>query len=216
MNKLYIDSITKSYGTRRILTDVAISIQQGEIVALFGRNGSGKSTLMKIIYGCENAPTKYIRFNDDVITNRNKYEYITYLPQQSCLPQNLKLTSIFNSWKKQADIVSLSTFEKIKELKSRRIKELSWGEKRYLEIALFCHSNNPFIFLDEPFNGLSPILIEDIQKIIKKRSAKKGFLISDHNYANVLEISNKVILLNNGHTKEITETNQLQELGYLP
>jgi len=216
MNNLFVDSITKAYGSRRILTDIVIDIKEGEVVALFGRNGSGKSTLMKVIYGIESAPTKYIRFNDKIVTDKPKNKIINYLPQKSCLPTNLRVETILNLWKKHSDIDSLLQLKKVRELQCRRIKHLSWGEKRFFEIALFCYSHAPFILLDEPFNGLSPILINDIKEIIYRKSSVKGFLISDHDYQNVLDISNKLILLDQGCTKYVKEKSDLQEIGYLP
>ena len=216
MNELHVDSVTKEYDNRRILTDVHLNCRQGEIIALFGRNGSGKTTLMKIIYGSEPAPTKYVRINEHIIQKGNTKQLINYLPQQSCLPQQLKVETILKLWKKQSDIASLVKLRKVQELQGRKVKQLSWGEKRFLEIALFCHSIAPFILLDEPFNGLSPILISDIKGIIIAKSAEKGIIISDHDYQNVLDVATKLILINQGYTKPIKTKAELQELGYLP
>ena len=216
MNELHVDSVTKSFGNRRVLTDIFLNCKQGDVVALFGRNGSGKSTLMKIIYGTETAPTKYIRINQQVIRKENAKQFINYLPQQSCLPENLTVETILSLWKRNTDLPKLLELKKIQELQTRKVSQLSWGEKRFLEIALFCYSKAPFILLDEPFNGLSPILIADIVEIIKFKSPEKGFIISDHDYQNVLDVATKLILINEGYAKPITDKAQLKELGYLP
>lgn len=93
---------------------------------------------------------------------------------------------------------------------------MSGGERRILEILLMVHSEAKYLLFDEPFNGISPVHIEILKDIIKAHSKDKGFIITDHDYRNVLDISSRVILMDNGNTKVIKEFNELIEFGYLP
>lgn len=213
---MHVDSIRKSFGERVILSDIFLSCKKGEIVGLLGRNGSGKSVLLKIIFGIEPAENKFVRANKKVVNSvSDARNLINYLPQSNFLPSQLKIRHIvrlFLPFKKAEEVLSLDALQ---SLLDKRFGILSGGEKRIIEILLMLHSEAEFILLDEPFNGVSPIVIESLMTNIKKEKNKKGFVITDHDYENVLQIADKILYLENGVLKEISDKEQLLQLGYL-
>ena len=94
--------------------------------------------------------------------------------------------------------------------------KLSGGEIRYLEVKLLMYLESNFVLLDEPFNGVSPILVEEMKKLIIKYSSKKGIILTDHDYRNVISVANKIYLLINGSIKEMKSKDELIKYGYLP
>lgn len=216
MNILHIDSVTKSYGDKIILSDVFLSCKIGEIKGLIGRNGSGKSTLLKIVFGTEKAEFKFVRIGNKIIVNiSDGRNLINYLPQDNFLPNNISVKSLINLFLDKDNRKIVSENEYVRPLLRKKNQHLSGGEKRIVEILLIVHSNAEYILLDEPFNGVSPIMRDYIIEYIKKMKSSKGFIITDHDYENVLNLAEKIIFLQNGFLKEIKNKSELVELGYL-
>jgi len=216
MNTLHIDSIYKSYDNKKILSDIYLTCKKGEIVGLIGRNGSGKSTLLKIIFGVEKCENKFVQIGDKVISNiANGRTLINYLPQENFLPNNIKIKSLINLFLPKGNRSELKNNYYIKPLLQKKNQELSGGEKRIVEILLIIHSNAEFILLDEPFNGVSPIIRTYIINYIKKINSSKGFIITDHDYENVINLADKIMFLKDRTLKEINNRKQLVDLGYL-
>lgn len=216
MKGLFIDSVVKSYKNKKVLTDVYLSCNIGQVVGLIGRNGSGKSTLLRIIFGVESAENKFVRANTKRIkTLRDTKGLISYLPQQNFLPNGVIIKTIINLFLQKKYRVKLMENEFIKPLLYRTPRALSGGQRRIIEILLIIHSNSKFILLDEPFNGVSPILKEYIVKCISSAKEEKGIVITDHDYENVLNLSDSIVFLKEGYLREIKSRNQLIELGYL-
>ena len=217
MTNLHVDSITKSYDLKTIISDVYMSINQGDIVGLLGRNGSGKSTLLKIIFGSLKAENKFVRVDGQVIRNlRDGRKLINYLPQHNFLPENIKVGTIINTFCKNGVSKILLNKDSIKNNLDKKNNQLSGGERRIIEIYLILYSEANFILLDEPFNGVAPIYKEDIKQAIKEESVNKGIIITDHDYRNVLDISTRLIIIRDACTKELEDRSQLIEYGYLP
>nr|WP_291870596.1 ATP-binding cassette domain-containing protein [Maribacter sp.] len=103
----------------------------------------------------------------------------------------------------------------VKPLWNKKVKHLSGGEKRIVEILLVVHSDAKFILLDEPFNGVSPLMKDYITEYIKEMKLNKGFIITDHDYENVIKVADTISFLKDGYLKELKDNNQLVELGYL-
>jgi len=216
MNNLHIDSIRKSYNERIILSDIYLSCKKGEIVGLVGRNGSGKSTLLKIIFGIENAENKFVRIDDKVLKSfADSSRLINYLPQDNFLPKEIKVHNIIKLFlpQKKKDQLLKNIF--IKPLLKKKFQVLSGGEKRILEILLLLNSESEFILLDEPFNGVSPIVRDLIIQNINDEKHKKGIIITDHDYENVIKLADRILLLKNANLKEITDKKELIKHGYL-
>lgn len=217
MDKLHIDSVTKSYNNKVILSDVFISCQKGEIKGLIGRNGSGKSTLLKIVFGTEKADYKFVRIGNKIIRNiSDGRNLISYLPQDNFLPNNISIRALINLFLQKEKRQVVFENELIKPLLNKKNQDLSGGEKRIIEILLIIHSKAEYILLDEPFNGVSPIGRDYIVEYIKNNKSSKGFIITDHDYENVINLADKIVFLDKGFLKEIHDENELVELGYLP
>jgi len=215
MSKLFADSIVKSYDNRTILTDVFLSCKIGEVKGLIGRNGSGKSTLLKMIFGVENADYKHVKVNDKLIKKTSDCKgLINYLPQKHFLPNGIKVKTIINLFLEKKYRQKLISNEFIEPLLNRTSQQLSGGQRRIIEILLIIHSNSKFILLDEPFNGVSPLLKEYIVECIESVKQEKGIIITDHDYENVLSLADKIVFLKDGYLRGIKDRSLLLELGY--
>ncbi len=216
MLKLHIDSVSKSYGNTPILSDVFINCNKGEIVGLIGRNGSGKSTLLKIIFGSETANFKFVRVGNKIIKNiSDGRELINYLPQTNFLPKRVTVKSLIKLFLNKSNSSLLLDNKYIKPLLEKKTDVLSNGEKRLIEILLLIHSDAKFVLLDEPFNGMSPIMREYIVNYIKGMKAEKGYIITDHNYTNLISLSDKLFYINNGYVQSLKNKSELIQVGYL-
>lgn len=215
MSRLFVDSITKSYNNRVILSDVFLSCEIGEVKALIGRNGCGKSTVLKIIFGVEKAESKFVKIDGKLIKSTSDCKgLISYLPQKHFLPNGVRVIKIINLFLEERYREKLLSNKFIIPLLNRTSQELSGGQRRIIEILLLIHSNSKFILLDEPFNGVSPILKEYIIECIMEVKNEKGIIITDHDYENVLNIADNIIFLKDGYLRAIKEKSQLTELGY--
>jgi ABC-type lipopolysaccharide export system ATPase subunit len=195
-NILIIDSVNKSYNNKNILQDIYLKISTGDIVGLLGRNGSGKSTLLKIIFGTVEAENKFIKIDERVYNKMYKEKNImAFLPQNDFLPKELKANEVLKIYFDKAEYENITNNKTIKKIIHTKVKNLSGGELRYLEINLLLNLESKYLLLDEPFNGVSPILIEEIKRMIIKNSSKKGIIVTDHDYRNVLSIANRIYIL---------------------
>jgi ABC-type multidrug transport system ATPase subunit len=217
MNKLHIDSVTKSYGSKTILKDIYISCETGKIVALLGSIGSGKSTLLQIVFGTVKGDSQFIKFNDQVLTKQSdRREKIAYLSQNSMFPRNIKIKNLIPLFCNDANTQKLFNSDLIKPLLNRTMRNLSGGERKLVEVLTIIHSKAEFILLEQPYSGLSPILTEKVMKIIKEISKEKGFIISDFNTQEAIKISDEIYFLSNTHLKQIKDLRELQQHYYLP
>lgn len=207
-----VDSVSKTYGDRDILSGIYLKVQTGDICALFGRNGAGKSTLQKIVYGTLKPDYKFVRIDDLFLKKPYLHSScISYLPDDAFIPKNLKVKQIFklyNIHEEELDDIVLRFYD-------RRNSELSSGERRYIEIYLILLKKAYFVLLDEPFKFLSPLMIERIEKLILSQSKKKGIIIIDHQYRNVLNIANRILLIRDASLFEVEDERGLAERGYI-
>ena len=216
MNNLHIDSVIKSFGTRQVLTDIYLSCTKGEIIGLLGRNGSGKSTLLKIIFGSLSADAKFIRIGNQLINGLyDNRKLVNYLPQHSCMPNHLKVSTIISLFCDKRNSSLIISNEHIRPLLNKRSKQLSGGEKRLVEIFMLIHSDAKYILIDEPFNGIDPLIKEEIKSLIRTHSATKGFIVTDHDYHNIIDIATRILLLHDGGTKPISKKEDLKYYGYV-
>lgn len=199
-----------------MLSDVYLKCKTNEIIGLLGRNGSGKSTLLKIIFGILDADFKFIRI-DGVIKNKTSdlFKEISYLPQENFIPNSFSVKKAIEFSIERQKIKLFYDDEMIKSISENKIKHLSGGELRYLEIKLILFNPSKFVLLDEPYNGLSPLMIAKINELIIQNKSQKGIIITDHNYENVIKISTKLVLMKEGKTFPIKNKNELVEKGYL-
>jgi len=215
-NLLEIDSVVKSYGLYDVLTDIYLKCQTGDIIGMLGRNGTGKSTLMKILFGTLQADRKFIRIDGKVYNQPYKIiNEICYLPQDSFLPKYMSVEKAIELYLGKQQVTNFLEDSILQKLNTSKISHLSGGELRYLEIKLLLHTDCKFILLDEPFNGVSPILVGEIKKLILKTSEFKGIILTDHDYRNVLDVANQFCLIYDGGIKKIDNKQELVRWGYI-
>jgi ABC-type multidrug transport system ATPase subunit len=217
MSVLQADSIRKSWKEKRVLSDIFLSCATGEVIGVLGRNGSGKSTLFRIIYGEISSESRFVKVDQTILNTVGSTRYhINYLPQQSFLPMKLKVGSALELFITASVKGSLEEDAILKPLLQKNIYELSFGERRFVEVILLLHGKAAFILLDEPFKGLGPLIRDEIIRHIENVRDRKGIILSDHSAEEVLRISDKILFLKNGFLREIEQKEQLIELGYLP
>lgn len=217
MNTLQIDSVVKSFGYRPILTDIYLKCDKGEIIGLLGRNGCGKSTLLKIIFGSLNSENKFVRVgNKKTHTISDSKHKISYLPQDSFLPKHIKVKTVINSFCNKKNAARIKAHPFFNFLLDSKITALSSGERRLLEIWLIVLSEVDYVLIDEPFNGIAPLYKKEIKNLILEESKNKGFIITDHDYENIINLSSRLLLIHDGGTKEINSREELERWNYLP
>ncbi len=212
---LKIDSVELSYNGQKVLQGIYLDCKPNEIVGLLGRNGCGKSSLLKIIFGTLEPTCKHISVNGKVITKGYLNNKIAYLPQHHYLPNTMVISKLTEM------IVDPSLWDEFQEYPiyqkhhQKKPDQLSGGELRQIETLLILYSKAEYILLDEPFIHLSPIQAEEFKEIIRLQSQHKGIIITDHQYNTILEISDRIVLLNNGYTNAIHNAEELINFGYL-
>ena len=208
-----IKNLVKKYNKRKVVNDVSLEMNQGEIVGLLGPNGAGKTTTFYMITGLVKPENGDIFLYDENITHMPMYmrsrKGLGYLPQESSIFKKLSvkdnifiLWEILNNVKKEdyhSRLDDLLDEMGIKHLKDAKGIELSGGEKRRVEIVRALATEPQFLLLDEPFAGIDPIAVHEIQEIIRKLKEKGlGVVITDHNVRETLEITDRSYLIHQG------------------
>jgi len=209
---LIVNKISKTYGNKKVVRDISLSIKRGEIVGLLGPNGAGKTTTFYMIVGLVKPDTGSILLDKTDLTKAPIYlrgaKGIGYLPQEPSIFRGMNvednLLSIIEVVEKdknkhQIILQGLLNEFNISHVKKSKSLVLSGGERRRLEIARTLAANPKFLLLDEPLTGIDPVSIEEIKTIIKSLTKKNiGVLITDHNVRETLKIIDKVYIVNEG------------------
>ena len=213
---LEIDSVQKNFGHQSIISDVYLKCETGDVIGILGRNGCGKSTLLKIIFGIVPADFKFIRI-DGVVQLKPEalFQEISYLHQDSCIPKSLSVKTAVQLSISNEHLQDFYADEMIQNIRDKKIGHLSGGELRYLEIKLVIRNPSKFILLDEPYNGLSPLMAEKINQLILDNASQKGIIITDHNYQNVISVATQLTLMKEGKLHYLKDKMELVEKGYL-
>ena len=212
MLKLAANHITKRYGKRKVVDDVSIEVSQGEIVGLLGPNGAGKTTSFYTIVGLIKPNSGSIVLDNTNITSYPMYQRaqngIGYLAQEASVFRKLsvednircvlELTKMSKSEQQEKTESLLEEFS-LTSIRKNRGDLLSGGERRRTEIARALATDPKFLLLDEPFAGVDPVAVEDIQKIVAHLKKKNiGILITDHNVQETLAITDRTYLMFEG------------------
>ncbi|MCK9320736.1 MAG: LPS export ABC transporter ATP-binding protein [Bacteroidales bacterium] len=229
--KLYTEDVIKKYGKRTVVKGVSIEVNQGEIVGLLGPNGAGKTTTFYMMVGLIKPFSGNVYLDEMDITDMPMYKRaqrgVGYLAQEA---------SVFRSMSVEDNIMSVLEFrdllskERVKimvdllnefglmHIRKSKGNQLSGGERRRTEIARALAADPKFILLDEPFAGVDPIAVQDIQNIVAKlKNRNIGVLITDHNVHETLTITDRAYLLfegsvlKSGTPKELAEDEQVRE-----
>lgn len=206
------DELLKIYSGRKVVNNVSLSLSKGEVVGLLGSNGAGKTTTFYMIVGLVIPKSGSIFYNNENITEFPMYKRarmgIGYLPQEPSVfrkltvEQNILAILQFTTLSKKEQLYKVE--ELLEELKITHIRKtegysLSGGERRRVEIARAISTNPDFLLLDEPFAGVDPIAVADIQEIIHElRQKGLGILITDHNVRETLQITDRAYVMNSG------------------
>lgn len=216
MRQLRAENLIKVYGKRQVVKGVSLEVNQGEIVGLLGPNGAGKTTTFYMIVGFIKPYDGEVLLDQSVITPLPMYKRaqngIGYLPQEASVFRKL---SVEDNIKGVLEMTRLSKAEQAEKLESliaefrlEKVRRslgdtLSGGERRRTEIARALATNPSFILLDEPFAGIDPIAVQDIQQIVAKLKRKNiGILITDHNVQETLSITDRAYLMYDGRILE--------------
>jgi lipopolysaccharide export system ATP-binding protein len=212
--QLRADNLFKKYKSRTVVKGVSVNVEQGEIVGLLGPNGAGKTTTFYMIVGLIKPNSGRIYLDDQDITSQAMYKRahlgVGYLPQEASVFRKLSVEDNIKAvLEMQKGLSRTQQQDKLESLidefgltlvRKNRGDLLSGGERRRTEIARALASNPNFILLDEPFAGVDPIAVEDIQSIVAKLKEKNiGILITDHNVQETLSITDRAYLLFEGN-----------------
>jgi len=222
---LFSKGLTKSYKKRTVVSDVSIDVTQGEIVGLLGPNGAGKTTTFYMFVGLVTPESGQIFLDDTNLTNMPMYKRarmgVGYLSQEASVFRNLtvreNIESILQFFNKSDNEIQQRVDQLIEEFGLERVVDskghsLSGGERRRTEIARALVTDPDFILLDEPFAGVDPIAVEDIQEIVAElRYRNIGIFITDHNVHETLAITDRAYLMFEGQILKEGSADQLAE-----
>lgn len=204
--------LVKEYSGRRVVNRVSITVEQGSVVGLLGPNGAGKTTTFYMIVGIERPDEGVVTLDGDDISSLAMYERgragIGYLPQEASIFRKMTVeenilaileTTVLTEEERVNKMNSLIEEFRIEHIRKSKGTELSGGERRRVEIARALATDPAFILLDEPFAGIDPIAVSDIQGMIAHLAKRGiGILITDHNVRETLSIVDKAYILANG------------------
>jgi lipopolysaccharide export system ATP-binding protein len=218
-------NLQKSYGRRRVVDDVSISVEQGEVVGLLGANGAGKTTTFYMMVGLERAETGNIYLNGQDVTKLPMYLRarlgLGYLPQEPSIFRKMSAEQNILAVLETMKMTRADRFARLEELleefgvehvRKTRGDALSGGERRRVEIARCLATEPQYILLDEPFAGIDPIAIDDIREIILYlKNQGIGILITDHNVRETLGITDRAYIMAEGKILKSGNPNELVE-----
>jgi len=207
------DKLVKSFGGRKVVNEVSIEVNQGEVVGLLGPNGAGKTTSFYMVVGLLKPDGGHVYLGNDEITHlpmhKRAQRGMGYLPQESSIFKKLTVEeNIIMLWE-ATNIIPKSDYQQrldsvlnelgVEHLRKSRCYQLSGGESRRVEIARALAMNPSFLLLDEPFTGIDPITVTELQKVITYLKNKGlGVLITDHNVRETLSITDRAYIIQKG------------------
>ena len=214
---LEADGIRIAFGGREVLGSIYMRVQTGQIVGLLGRNGSGKSVLLQTIFGARAVADASVRVNGRrVMPAFRQSGLLNYLPQEPLLPPALSLAQAARMLRVNLEKATAS-FPDLRQYFGGHLGELSGGSGRLLQALLLLHQPTAFSLFDEPFSGVMPVHVETLAEEMQRFKTRKGLLLTDHRYAEVLPICDVVYLLHQGRLLKLDGDvrEQLRDYGYL-
>ncbi len=222
--RLRAENLVKQYKKRKVVNNMSLDVEQGEIVGLLGPNGAGKTTTFYMVVGLVKPDEGNVYLDDENITKNPIYKRaqkgVGYLPQEASVfrdltvEDNIRAVLEMTNKSKEEQIEKTETLIEefgLQKVRKNLGKVLSGGERRRCEIARALATDPHFVLLDEPFAGVDPIAVEDIQEIVRKLVDKNiGVLITDHNVHETLSIVDRAYLLFEGR---LLKTGSAQELA---
>jgi lipopolysaccharide export system ATP-binding protein len=232
MSELVVEHLRKSYKSRTVVQDISLEIKSGEVIGLLGPNGAGKTTSFYMMVGLVPLDAGRILLNGKDLSRLPIHSRarmgLAYLPQEPSIFRKLTVSENIMAILELQDLTETEKHDQLEALlqelhivhiRNNAAVSLSGGERRRVEIARCLATNPSFILLDEPFAGIDPIAVLDIQKIIRFLSAKSiGVLITDHNVRETLGICDRAYIVNDGtvfasgHPAEIVNNEAVREV----
>ena len=223
--KIISEGLTKYYGKRKVVNNVDLNVNAGEVVGLLGPNGAGKTTTFYMIVGLIKPNEGKVLLNNEDVTDLPMYQRarkgIGYLPQEPSVFKKLTVeenilaileTIDVSQEERQTRLEKLMQELNIQALAKNKAYSLSGGERRRVEISRALVTSPSFLLLDEPFTGIDPIAIGEIQEIIRHLQGNgMGILISDHNYQETLSICDRSYILDKGEVVEEGDTKTIYQ-----
>ena len=230
--RLRAENLIKQYKKRKVVNDMSLEVEQGEIVGLLGPNGAGKTTTFYMVVGLVKPDAGRVFLDDEDITSKAMYQRaqrgVDYLPQEASVFRDLtvedNIRAVLEMTNKSVEEQRDKTESLIAEFGLEKVRKnlgkvLSGGERRRCEIARALATDPKFVLLDEPFAGVDPIAVEDIQEIVQKLVTKNiGVLITDHDVHATLSLVNRAYLLfegrllKKGTAKELAEDEMVRKV----
>ena len=230
--RLRADNLVKQYKKRKVVNDMSLEVEQGEIVGLLGPNGAGKTTTFYMVVGLVKPDSGRVFLDDEEITGNAMYQRaqkgVGYLPQEASFFRDLtvedNISAVLEMTNKSKEEQREKTESLIAEFGLQKVRKnlgkvLSGGERRRCEIARALATDPKFVLLDEPFAGVDPIAVEDIQEIVQKLVTKNiGVLITDHDVQATLNLVDRAYLLfegrllKKGTPKELAEDEMVRKV----
>ena len=212
MATLRTQGLTKSYGGRTVVRDVAVDVSSGEVVGLLGPNGAGKTTTFGMVVGLVGPDAGRVLLDDEDVTNAPMYirarKGIGYLPQEASIFRGLTVEENIlavletvepNKHERQIQLDALLEEFHITRLRTSPAMRLSGGERRRVEIARSLATRPSFMLLDEPFAGIDPIAVNDIRALVRHLTQRGiGVLITDHNVRETLDLVTRAYIIHDG------------------
>ena len=230
--RLRADNLVKQYKKRKVVNDMSLEVEQGEIVGLLGPNGAGKTTTFYMVVGLVKPDSGRVFLDDEEITGNAMYQRaqkgVGYLPQEASVFRDLtvedNISAVLEMTNKSKEEQREKTESLIAEFGLQKVRKnlgkvLSGGERRRCEIARALATDPKFVLLDEPFAGVDPIAVEDIQEIVQTLVTKNiGVLITDHDVQATLNLVDRAYLLfegrllKKGTPKELAEDEMVRKV----
>ncbi|MEK6794402.1 MAG: ATP-binding cassette domain-containing protein [Spirochaetota bacterium] len=215
MGTLEVSDLSYSYIGRKLLSGIYLKCRIGDVIGVLGRNGAGKSTLLRTIYGMLPEAFKHVLINGSYFNTPFLSGKIAYCPQENFIPEHMRLSEAASFLSREL-AASLKADARISSLWQHRFGSLSGGEKKYFEVLFLLHSPAEFILLDEPFTGISPIYQQDIIRTLTQWRTEKGFIITDHDYRTLMEVTTSRMIIITGSLHAFKSEADLRRYGYLP
>ena len=214
MHTLDVSNLHLEYGFKRVLWDTCLHCETGQVVGILGRNGGGKSCLMQVIYGGLRLKDQYVAIDGRVLLTRERRpEDMRYLLQQSFVLPGLSVKQVFDDFGVAFESF-VEFFPDFVGTARKRMMTFSTGERR-IEVYAVLASDSKFCLLDEPFSFMMPLHVQKMKEVIRREKERKGIVITDHYFEDVIDISDELFILRSGKTWRVNGREDLELLGYI-
>ena len=216
---LVVDSLSHSYGREPVLNGVYLTVRPGEVVGVVGRNGCGKTTMLHALLGAIRPDQMHMTVDGEVVRRAYRTGALACLPQDPYLPRRIRVDAAITLALPDSERrTRVREHPRIQPLLNRRIRNLSPGEHRFLEVLLACWFPSAYALLDEPFTEIEPMHRDSVGGLVREtaRSERRGFIITDHAYRDVLAAVDRVVVLADGVIRPAEGAPDLRRWGYTP